>query len=326
MRTIFICILNFLLLVGLGWAADAPKGFSVTQSGNITQLKWSTSNVDFYRVYQATGSSGKFNSFPSGWTLIATVMPTPTYTSYSYEDTSGNTYTYYVTTAVKSSVESSPSTMGSKVKLYFPYTPGVTNAHRISLPYYSGYQKASDIVTYLEGSLTTTPTKIDTLALWDVSTQSYIPYGYDAAAHSWVGTDWYLYDNNLVAPTLYIQVLSSFTWTVVGTDLTLPLSFTYSSTSSNHNKKMLPYSSVYSKASDIVIDIEGSLSAPTKIIRVAKWDMFTRTYQPYGYQQGLGIWAGTDFPLSPGDIINITPKAGASTFTWTPSIVFPNVP
>ena len=117
---------------------------------------------------------------------------------------------------------------------------------------------------------------------------------------------------------------TGFTWIIVGTDGSVELSFNLNPPIlSNVNWISLPYTSTYAKASDMVIDIEGSIGpgANTKITEVAKWDSATQTVITYAWT--ASGWLGTDFMINPGDGIYL--KIVAS-FTWTPRLITPEVP
>ncbi len=319
MKKMLGCIILFTVVLCSMVIAGAPSGLSVTQNGDITQLQWSTSaDATSYNVYHSTGAKGKFNTFPGGWTVIATVLPTPTYTTYSYEDTTGNTYTYYIVTAMANEVESDKSTMGVKTILRFTYTEGKKNTYRISLPYISGYAKASDVVSYLEGSLTTTPTKINNISFWIPKTQSFVPYGYKESVGNWIGTDWLIEPYGLSMNAMYLHILSSFDWVVTGTDISTPLVFTYNPVISNNNKRMVPYTSAYEKASDVILDIEGAMNTDVKIRSVAKWVVASQSYLAYTFDARFQTWIGTNFDINPGDALNIFPSGNTASFTWQP--------
>lgn len=319
----------FFIVAGFSMVfAEAPSGLEVTQNDTITELKWSTSgDAESYNVYHATGASGKFNTFPEGWTIIATVLPTPTYTTHSYADITGNTYTYYLVTSMEGTTESAKSSMGVKTVLGFTYTEGAKNTYRISLPYVSQYDNASDVVTYLEGSLTTTPTKINNISLWIPSTQSFVPYGYKESVGAWVGTDWSVDPYGLSMNAMYLHAISSFNWVVTGTDVSTPLIFNYNSgMTANNNKRMIPYTSNYATVSDIVLEIEGAMNTNTKINRLSVWVPSTQSYSAYNYNTGMQSWLGTNFNIIPGDALNINVSGNTSSFTWQPTLKYPSIP
>jgi hypothetical protein len=215
-------------------------------------------------------------------------------------------------------VESDKSTMGVKTILRFTYAEGTKNTYRISLPYISGYTKASDVVSYLEGSLTTTPTKINNVSFWIPETQSFVPYGYKETVGNWIGTVWLIEPYGLSMNAMYLQILSSFDWVVTGTDISTPLVFTYNPVISNNNKRMVPYTSAYEKASDVILDIEGAMNTDVKIRSVAKWVVASRSYLAYTFDARFQIWMGTNFDINPGDALNIFPSGNTASFTWQP--------
>jgi hypothetical protein len=308
---------------------EAPFDLAVSQNGAVTELKWNTSDyTDYYTVYQATGVKGKFNAFPAGWNIIATVLPTPSYSSYSYADATGNTYTYYFVTAANGAGESNKSTMGVKAVLHFKYTPGEKNTYRIALPYVNKYTTASDIITEIEGGLTNAPSKIDNISLWNPNTQSFVPYGYASFAGTWLGTNWNEDASSLSSNALYLHAISDFDWIITGTDKNAQLAFYYNTSKANANKRMIPYTSSYSRASDIVSEIEGGTGSgsDSKINKIALWNPASQSYIIYGYSSRFGTWLGTDFDIKPGDAVNIYPSGNSASFTWQPSLVAQPVP
>jgi hypothetical protein len=93
----------------------------------------------------------------------------------------------------------------------------------------------------------------------------------------------------------------------------------------------LPYNSMYKKASDIVMDLEGSLTAPpTNINGVCKWNPATQNAMLFLF---FGRWRGADFTINPGDgicvnsindpwnwIINGTDTSVLQSFTFNPTM------
>lgn len=306
-----------------------PNGLSVTQNGASTTLQWgNTAMTDYFNIYVATGAYGKFNPFPAGWQVTATVLPTPgVSSSYTYTDTSGSQYTFYLVTGVNGTSEGTPSTMGSKVIMYFNYNSGKTNIYRLAIPYQSKYTHASDFVTEIEGNLTTS-TKINQFHLWDPHYQASISYGYSAGFGKWIGTNWAVDAGTSSSNAIYMYAISAFDWIAAGTDNSIGLIFSYNSTLPNSNKRSLPYTSIYKKASDIVADIEGGTGAGTntKIDMVLKWDPIYQAFIVYGYRPSMSAWGGTNFDIYPGDAVNIYPSGNTAAFTWTPKLVKTPVP
>jgi hypothetical protein len=309
----------------------APQNFYVEQNSGETKLSWDTaSNTDYYKIYVATGASGKFNSFPAGWNILVTVEPTPTTrTSYTYIDSSGNTFTYYLVSAVNGAGESKPGTMGAKVVFYFKFNPADENANRISLPYVSKYVRASDVVSDIEGGTGAgTNTKIDKLLLWNPFNQTSISYGYSTSLNKWIGTNWYVDSGTSSSNAIYMNVKSDFTWVVAGVDKIVNLNFYYNASMPNANKRSIPFTSVYQKASDIVTDIEGGTGAGTntKINKVMLWNPVNQSYIVYGYSTSLNKWVGNNFTITPGQEINIYLSGNTGSFTWQPKLVLTPVP
>jgi hypothetical protein len=307
-----------------------PGGLSVTQNGVNTTLQWNTGTLgmtDYFNIYVATGAYGKFNPFPAGWQAIATVLPTPGTSSYTYNDVSGNQYTFYLVTGVKGTSEGNASTMGSKVIMNFTYNASQTNVYRLAIPYVSKYTHASDFVTEIEGNLTTS-TKMNQFGLWNPFNQTSIPYGYSASLGEWVGNNWVVDAGTSSSNAIYMYAIAPFNWIAAGTDNNAGLIFYYDPALTNSNKRSLPYSCTYRQASDIVVDIEGGTGpgTNTKIDRVLKWNPANQTFIVYGYSASLNGWVGNNFAIYPGDAINIYMSGNTSAFTWIPKIAKTPVP
>ena len=305
-----------------------PSSLSVQGSGDNVTLSWhNTLNTNFYRIYYSSGATGKFNPFPSGWNIIATVLPTPTISSFTHVDTSGNSFAFYTVAGVNGVGQSKPSTMAVKVKFNFVARTGQSNVYRISLPYVNKYTTASSIVQDIEGN-TFTANKIDKLLLWNPFNQSSVVYGYSGGLGKWVGTDWNVDAGTTSSNGIYLNVVSDFVWTITGIDKLTGLSFYFNPAQQNSNKRCLPYTANYQKASDIVIDIEGNTGAGsnTKINKVMLWNPISQSFAVYGYSDGLNKWAGTNFDILPGDMINIFLSGNTSAFTWTPKLIITPTP
>ena len=297
-----------------------PSGITSILSGNEITLSWNTTlATDYYRVYIATGPDGRLNTFPSKWQMIATVLPTPTITSFQHTDTI-NDYIFYTITGVNGAGESNPSTIVSKVKHILSYTGNRTNAYIISLPYVNKFSKASDIVTDIEGT-TITVSRINRVGLWHPDVQAFSMYNY--VAGNWFGINWNVDAGTSSSNAIYLNLTSTagtFTWVINGTDKNAGLVFNRNTGISNENLRHLPYSSIYKKASDIVFDIEGTLTTNAKISKIGKWHPGVQAYSFYYFVSGTG-WVGIDFDLNPGDAVNIFPSSSATSFTWMPKIV-----
>ncbi|MCX8093588.1 MAG: hypothetical protein N3E50_05425 [Candidatus Goldbacteria bacterium] len=296
-----------------------PSGLTSTLSGNSITLQWNTGLLtDYYRVYIATGPTGKLNPFPTGWQMVATVLPTPTITSFTHVDTI-NDYVFYVISGVNGAGQSKPSTVASKIRQILSYTGNRTNAYILSLPYVSKFSKASDIVMDIEGT-TATVTKINRVGLWHPNVQAFSMYNY--VVDNWYGINWNVDAGTSSSNAIYINLTATagtFTWVINGTDKNAALVFNRNTGISNENLRHLPYSSIYKKASDIVMDIEGTLTTNAKISKIGKWHPDVQAYSFYYFVSGTG-WVGIDFDLKPGDAVNIFPSSTVTSFTWTPKI------
>jgi len=303
----------------------AASGISAALNGENVSLEWNTSaNVDYYKVYKAAGADGKFNPL-SSWTVIATVIPTPGTSGYVFAD--ADNYSFYAVSAVNGAGESAPANAGGKVDVSFEYAAGSTNTYRMSMPYSEAYMKALDIVAAVEGN-TYTANKIDMLATWNPYTQSFVPFS--NVFGTWIlGTNFNVDAGTSSSNAVYMHAVSAFTWTQVFTETSAPLVFKYNSVIANANKRMLPYSANYAKASDIVRDIEGGTGAGTnqKINKIAKWNAASQSYVVYGYITELNQWGlGTDFNILPGEAVNIYASGNTSSFTWTPRLALTPTP
>ncbi len=300
-----------------------PNLLTVQNTADVVTFSWNnTSNTDYYRIYYSSGSKGKFNPFPSGWNIIATVLPTPTVSSFIHNDTTGNTFSFYTIAGVNGVGQSKPSLPIAKVKFNFIARPDQSNVYRISLPYVNKYTTASSIVADIEGN-TYTSSKIDKLLLWNSFNQTSITYGYSQSLSKWVGTDWIVDAGTVSSNGIYINVISDFQWVVAGMDKSTDLVFYYNQDKQNSNKRCLPFIADYSKASDIVIDIEGNTGSGSnlKINKLLLWNPETQVFSVYGYSDSLGKWVGTNFDIFAGDMINIFLSGNTSSFTWTPKLI-----
>ena len=284
----------------------APGGLQVQRVAPSTiRLTWTAvPNADNYRVYE---SQNRFAAWP--WTVLGTTATT-TFDAVGHL-TDGLTH-YYVVRALRGTTEGGNSTMGVKVSRSFGFSASSTNVHWFSLPYRSPYARASDIANEL------TNTRVDVIAKWNPATQSSLLYYWFRGA--WRGTDFTI----SAGDGLYVGAVSAFSWVLVGTDRAVTLSFTWNAPPlGNVNWVSLPFTGTYQRASDLVLDIEGSLGggANTKIVEVVKWDSATQTTVRFFWQPGG--WTGTDFTLAPGDAVYFTIVAN---FSWQPRLVTPEVP
>jgi hypothetical protein len=299
-----------------------PSGMTAQQAGNNVTLNWNTSaTADYYRVYMASGVTAKTGAFPASWSLIATVLPTPGTSSFAQTETAGD-YIYYAVAAVNGAGQGGPSTMVSKVRKVFTFNTGMTNTFRVGLPYNSKYATAQDIVADIEGN-TYSSSKISNISIWNPLSQSFTP-------HNYVGGSWKLPAWNVDAGTassnaVFMNVISSFTWVTAGTDKTAGLYFRFNSAGTqNMNVRMLPYAGIYTKASDVVLDIEGNTFSANRIRTVAVWNTASQSYRAYLYNGSK--WVLPDVSINPGDAVLIGLSGVTQEFTWTPKIIMTPVP
>ena len=305
-----------------------PSSLNISQSGNNTTLSWNNpAQTDYYKIYYTSGAAGKKNIFPGAWQQIATVIPTPGVSAFTHIDATGNAYGYYIITGINAAGESKPSSMVTKVLFNLKHNTGTTSAYRPSLPYDNKFTTASSIVPDIEGN-TYTGNRINQLLLWNPVSQTSSVYQYITGFGSWNGNNWTVDAGTLSSNAIYMNVVSTFTWIVAGKDKLVPLYFNYNSFVSgltNINKRSLPYGSVYLKASDIVLEIEGGIGVGTntKINKLMSWDEESQTYRVFMYLSAFSGWFGNDFDIKPGDSLSIFP---VSSFTWTPKLVITPVP
>ena len=298
-------------MLELQWLEKDNPDIIVHWSGVIPTTQWN--------VYYSTD---RFASFPLGWTL-ATVASSAR--SWTHEDaySDGNTY-YYIVTANNDGVLSANSKIGVKARLSLAPNEGNTDYVWISLPYNSEYETASDIVMELEGALTgpDLDSKISMIRKINPSTQVYSSFLYEDEFEEWTGDDF------TITPCdgICLLVTSSFNWVITGTDSPVELSFTHNTGNTNFNWISLPYTGTYTKASDIVMELEGALTGQglnTKINVVGKWLPQSQVSTGFVYDDEFEEWTGDDFTINPGDgfYLSVT-----SDFTWTPSLITPEVP
>jgi hypothetical protein len=285
---------------------SAPGGLAVSRvAPNIVRLSWTAApSADSYNVYE---SQNRFAAWP--WSVLGTSVTT-TFDAIGHL-TDGLTH-YYIVRAVRSTVESTNSTMAVKVQMNVAFGSTTSNVRWFSLPYRSGYARASDIANELG------PTKIDVVAKWNPATQAPILYYYFRGA--WRGTDFTV----AAGDGLYLGSRSAFSWVIVGTDRASTLTFTANAAPlQNVDWVSIPYTGTYGVASDLVRHIEGNTGpgANTKIVEVVKWDPATQSLVRYLWTSAG--WAGTDFAISPGDGIYFRI---VSSFTWQPNLVTSEVP
>ncbi len=254
-----------------------PYHLRVTLMGSDVHLSWSLlPSATSYRVYE---TQDRFASFPSGWNLIGSPIASPFIAT--GHGTDGLTH-YYIVRGYDGSQESPNSTMGVKKTFSFTYSSATSNIQWFSLPYTSNYTRASDIASEL-GS-----TKIDVIGKWDPEQQRAIVFYY--ARGKWRGTDF----NITAGDGLYLSICQSFEWNLTGTDANVTLTFTPNPPpKENVNWVGIPYTGIYSKASDI-----SSRLRSTRISEVGLWDAATQTVVRW-YWDG-SMWTGTDFTFEPG--------------------------
>jgi hypothetical protein len=289
--------------------ADPPEPVSnlaVTRNdggmGSI-DLAWDAEpTATDYNVYRAE------NRFSGPWTQIATV-PAPGTTHADGGGYSTAMNYFYLVKSWNSSryLESGNSTMGAKAHMSFTHNAVNSNINWVSLPYNGTYAKASDIVEDIGVD------KISAVGKWDAATQTVTCYF--QMWGKWYGPNFDIMPGDAVM----LNILQDFDWIVTGIDHERELNFVANPPADgNVNLISLPYTSNYMTASDIVLDIEGSLgTTPQYIMEVGKWDASTQTYITYTYVSGSG-WTGTDFTIEAGEAVYLNIL---QSFNWTPTLV-----
>lgn len=283
----------------MGCPLPAPRALTVTLAPPDLLLSWrAVPGATEYRVYT---SLDRFAAW-SAWTLSGTVTGT---TCTIAGDAADALTRYYVVRGFDGAREGANSTMGVKRPLSFGHVPGQTNIAWFSLPYNSTYRRASDIANALG------PGKADLVGKWDPAAQTSIVYYHGQGG--WRGTDF------PIAPGdgLYLGTTSAFPWTVVGTDADVPLAFPHNPPPKASKAWFgVPYTGVYSKASDIAGEL-----GPGKVTEIGRWDPATQTAELWSWT-GM-TWSGTDFAIEPGAGVYVIV---AFDFTWTPGLLTPEIP
>jgi len=276
-----------------------PGHLRVLMAGPDVGLTWDpVTGATSYRVFSA---QNRFAAW-STWTLLGSTAAPPFLATGHGAD--GLTH-YYVVRAVDVKGEGPNSSMGVKTTLSFTLAPVNTNVAWFSLPFSSTYTRASSIASALGSA------NIDVVGKWVLSKQSSVVYYYSRGA--WRGTDFTISPGD----GLYLGVRRTFSWNVTGTDLNVSLSFTLNPPGkANVNWVGIPYTGVYSKASDI-----SSALGSSKITEVGLWNAATQSVTRW-YWSGTA-WTGTDFTFAPGAGVYIIV---ASDFTWRPTLITPAVP
>lgn len=247
------------------------------------------------------------------WSQVQNDLPNKTY--------------YYLLRAENSRGESGFSTMAFSTKHIITNNtdPTLASLMWISIPSKSQYLKLSDIVSDIEGG-TRTGNIINSVATWSSPVQRSNAYSFRAGR--WLGNL-----NDIPVGTGVVLTPSAGvvdrTWTVVGTDDPVPMSLTFNTDgASNLNWLSMPYSTKYTKLSDVIKDIESNYAASpssTIVSDVGIWSPSSQRISSRSYRSGR--WLGTDLTINPGDGISVTltnntQNPGAN---WTiPLIINPN--
>ena len=277
----------------------APGGLAVQRQGNDIVLTWRASTLATgYHVYKA---SDRFAAWP--WTMVGNV------TGLTYTVTGDNADTvnhFYIVRGYNALwLEGPNSSMGVRMYRQFSFTAGIANAQWFSLPYRSTYAKASDITAEL------TDAKINVVAKWDAKRQNSIFY-------YWFHNAWHGQDFTIVpGDGLWIGLVSTFGWSITGTDSSASLQFLMNPPSkSNFNFISLPYTTSYTNAQSITNEL-----TYTQVVELGHWDAASHSWQKWTYSGGT--WAGANFDIMPGDGFYMVI---ASSFTWGPKLITPDVP
>lgn len=272
------------------------------------------------------------------WVLMAAInAPASSHTipwSEVQSDLPNSNY-FYLLRAENNAGESGYSTMTFSLRKgieanVFPKS----NVNWISLPYFDGNYtnnsfvaqkllKASDVVKDIEGSTGDgSNVKINRIALWSAINQNAgLAYYYSTVSHFWIGTDF----NIAPGDGIFIQAsanTANYTWTAVGSDDEIGRAYSYNTPpKSSVYWVSVPYSTKFSKASEIVLYLEGALVGSVgddknvRINRVALWSAANQNATfTYYYSMVSHSWIGTDFSIAPGDGIFIQLSGNTSTF------------
>ncbi len=277
----------------------APPGLQVARSGNDIVLTWRASTLATgYYVYRATD---RFAPWP--WAQVGNV----TGLTYTATGDNGDTVNHFYLVRGRNALwlEGPNSSMGARMYRQFSLASGVPNSQWFSLPYRSTYTKASDITTEL------TNAKINVVAKWDARKQTTILYYW--FHNAWRGQDF----NILPGDGLYIGLVTSFGWSITGTDSSTALQFTMNPPSkTNYNFISLPYTTSYTNAQSITNELTSS-----KVVELGHWDPASHAWQKWTYSGGT--WTGPNFDIMPGDGFYMVIASG---FTWAPKLITPDVP
>jgi hypothetical protein len=148
-----------------------------------------------------------------------------------------------------------------------------------------------------------------------------------AAQKKWTGVDFTFKAGDAIY--LKLSGSSGFEWTIVGNDASQYFEWNVNSPDmSNIQWISIPYTNVYTKASQIVVDIEGSLAGSAsneknKFIKtVALWVPGAQTASSsYFYQPSLHKWMGVDFQIKAGDGVYIGLSGVNASLDWTPPLI-----
>ena len=270
---------------------------------NTVRLSWEP--VPFATLYRVYESRDRLLPFP--WPVLGTATE-PWFNATGHLD-DGLPH-YYIVRAVAVFVEGPNSTMAVKIPIGVPFDGGRTNLYWHSLPYRNGLRNASDIADALPAG------GIDFVGHWDAANAT-LPY-YFYFRGEWRGQDFPI----RAGEGFLLGSFRPFSWVVLGTDTALPLAFASGPSSSVHWSS-LPYTGPYARASDVVLDIEGSLnaSANSRIAEVGIWDGTAQSLVRF-YWTTTG-WSGVDFDVPPGAGVYLRV---VSDFTWVPRLLTPEVP
>jgi len=269
---------------------------------DTVRIEWwqEWTSPDFYRVYD---SPDRFAPWP--WRLLGEVPDTELLRFDAIGHlTDGETH-YYTVAGVYGTIEVR-SQMAVKVELDLGFNTSTTNLFHVGLPYRSQFMPpvhARDVVSDFAD-----PPFVDILGTWDPTTGAQPYYFYFRGA--WRGTDFQIYPGQ----GLWLGTTRPSQWSILGKDANVTLNFS----AGQERWISLPYTSPYQTASDVVLELEGSLnaSASSRIVEVASWDAATQSLRAFAWTPSG--WAGTDFVLSPGDALRLSVAVG---FVWNPRLM-----
>jgi hypothetical protein len=116
---------------------------------------------------------------------------------------------------------------------------------------------------------------------------------------------------------LWLGVVTTFTWSINGTDTQFSMSFTFTPSTKTHLYFIsLPYTNSYVDASSISAELTSG-----KIKEIGRFNPATYRWDKWTWTGAT--WTGVNFQILPGDGFYLVVS---STFNWAPKLITPEVP